>query len=337
MSVINDVLNQLEQRGIAVANVQSSVRPVRRVNEIGTEKWRWAASALVLLAAAAWAYQVWSGAHNLAHTRTQSAVGTATDNLPRVFEKAMPASRFSFELSSVPVSNLMRVKNTASPIAPVLAPSVGQVLQQTMPAQATFNAPTRAIKQTSPAQQADAEFRKAVQLMQQGRINEAIAGYEAALRLDAGHDAARQALVALLLENKRNGDAEQVLQEGLQNKPAHTGFAMLLARLQIEHEALDGAIATLEATLPYAGQQADFHAFYAALLQRKNRHQDAVTQYQIALQAMPNKATWLMGYGISLQALSHSEQAKAAYEHALATQTLSADLQTFVQGKLKGL
>ncbi len=193
------------------------------------------------------------------------------------------------------------------------------------------------MKQVSNAQQADAEYRKAAALMQQGRITEALTGYEAALRLDAGHDQARQALVALLLEGKRGADAERVLQEGLKNKPAQTGFAMLLARLQVERGAMEQAMATLEKSLPYADAQADYHAFLAALLQRQNRHKEAITHYQIVLQLAPNNGIWQMGYGISLQALQRNAEAKEAYKRALDTQTLSPDLQAFVQQKLKAL
>ena len=193
------------------------------------------------------------------------------------------------------------------------------------------------MKHVSPAQQADAEFRKAAALMQQGRIADALAGYEAALRLDAGHDAARQALVALLLEGKRGTDAERVLQERLNSKPDHTGFTMMLARLQVERGAVAEATATLEKALPYANSQADYQAFLAALLQRQNLNDEAIAHYQIALQLAPNNGIWLMGYGISLQAMQRNADAKDAFKHALDTQTLSPDLQAFVQQKIKGL
>ena len=193
------------------------------------------------------------------------------------------------------------------------------------------------MKHVSPAQQADAEFRKAAALMQQGRIADALAGYEAALRLDAGHDAARQALVALLLEGKRGTDAERVLQERLNSKPDHTGFTMMLARLQVERGAVAEATATLEKALPYANSQADYQAFLAALLQRQNRNDEAIAHYQIVLQLAPNNGIWLMGYGISLQAMQRNADAKDAFKQALDTQTLSPDLWAFVQQKLKGL
>ena len=193
------------------------------------------------------------------------------------------------------------------------------------------------MKQVSSAQQADAEFRRAAGLMQVGRIAEAMAGYEAALRLDAGHEAARQALVALLLEGKRNADAEKVLLEGLNSKPEHTGLTMLLARLQVERGALGQATATLEKSLPFADAQADYRAFLAALLQRQNRNEEAIAHYQIVLQHAPGNGVWLMGYGISLQAVQRNAEAKDAYKRALDTQTLSPELQAFVQQKLKGL
>lgn len=193
------------------------------------------------------------------------------------------------------------------------------------------------MKQVSPAQHAEAEFRKAVALMQQGHIADAMAGYEAVLRLDAGHDAARQALVALLLESKRGAYAERVLQDGLKNKPEHTGFAMLLARLQVERSAVDQAAATLEKSLPYANAQADYQAFYAALLQRQNRHKEAIAYYQVALQLAPDNGIWLMGYGISLQAMQRADDARDAFRRALESKTLNPELQAFVQQKLKGL
>jgi len=206
--------------------------------------------------------------------------------------------------------------------APVLAPG-GKLDKRT--------------RQASVQQQADNEFRKANGLMQQGHIDEALAGYEAALRLDASHDAARQAMVALLLESKRNDDAERVLKDGLKNNLKHSGFAMVLARLQVEREASWSALLTLQKTLPYASQQADYQAFVAALLQRLNRHKEAVVHYQKALQLSPNSGVWLMGQGISLQALQRKEEARDAFKRAIETRTLSEDLQAFVAQRLKEL
>lgn len=193
------------------------------------------------------------------------------------------------------------------------------------------------MKQISRAQQAEAEFRKGIELMQGGSSNDAMASYQAALQLDSGHDAARQALIALLLEEKRREEAERLLQSRLEERPQHSGFAMLLARLQVERGAPGEAQVTLERSLAYAETRADYQAFLAALQQRNNFHAEAVVHYQAALQLQPGNGAWLMGYGISLQALRRNAEAKAAYQQALDSKSLSADLQAFVQRKLKGL
>jgi len=193
------------------------------------------------------------------------------------------------------------------------------------------------IKPLSVQQQADNEFRKANGLLQQGHVDEALAGYEAALQLDADHDAARQALAILLLQNKRNADAEHVLQDGLKRNIKHSGFAMLLARIQLERDASWSALLTLQKTLPYAERKADYRAFVAALLQRLERHREAVAHFQAAVQLSPNSGVWWMGLGISLKATQRNEEARAAFKRAMDTNTLNADLQAFVAQQLREL
>ena len=186
-------------------------------------------------------------------------------------------------------------------------------------------------------QQGDNEYRRAYQLMRQGHNNEALAGFENAVKLYPGHELARQNMASLLLGNKRNAEAESVLQEGLQLNPQQAGFAMLLARLQVERNAVPLALETLQHTLPYAAKQPDYLAFVAALLQRQNRHKEAVDYYQKALQFKPQSGVWLMGLGISLRAEQRKEDARDAFKRALGTNSLSAELNDFVTQQLKEL
>lgn len=369
MSVINQVLNQLEQRGAQAGLEQVQVRavpPSRRQSALP-----WLLSGLALaLAFAGWQrlplrQRSEAVPRALPATRAApqvlaaSAVVTPPPEVPSeaLAEMTGPALHLSFELSSIPLPAVARlgVVQTANTAVPgnVVQPDKtahpadqavvlksdnlksppGQLVQANTPAKIA----AMPMKQVSPAQLADAEFAKAAAYMQQGRINEALAGYEATLRYYAAHDAARQALVALLLEGKRGADAERVLQEGLSRRPEQTGFAMLLARLQVERGAVEQATATLEKSLPYADAQADFQAFFAALLQRQRRHKEAINHYQIALQLTPGNGVWLMGFGISLQAVQRNVDAKDAYQRALDSNTLSPNLQAFVQQKLRGL
>ena len=189
------------------------------------------------------------------------------------------------------------------------------------------------LKTISPQQRAENEFAKANRAVQEGRTNDALAAYENALLADPTYKPARRAWAGLLVSLKRNAEAEQVLQKGLKHDLHDTYFAMLLARLQVERGDVPLALETLQRTLPYAGEQADYQSFVAALQQRQGRHEEAVAHYQIALKLVPNNGLWLMGMGISLQALQRKEEARDAYQRALASNNLSPQLQAYVQNQ----
>jgi MSHA biogenesis protein MshN len=189
--------------------------------------------------------------------------------------------------------------------------------------------------QEAAPQRAEGEYRHALTALQDGRMTEALAALEQTLKLDPGHDAARQTLVGLLIEAKRADDAIRHLQAGLALDPRQPALAMLLARLQIERGG--SGIDTLTRTLPYVGNNADYHAFLAGALQREQRHREAAEQYQAALRAAPANGVWWMGLGMSLQAEKRNAEALEAFQRARASGTLSVELQAFVERRLQML
>ena len=70
---------------------------------------------------------------------------------------------------------------------------------------------------------------------------------------------------------------------------------------------------TLEQGLPYANNNADYQSFLATLLQRANRHEDAISHYNSALAINSSAVNSLVGLGISLQALGKFENAQDAF------------------------
>jgi MSHA biogenesis protein MshN len=190
-------------------------------------------------------------------------------------------------------------------------------------------------RQESGSQRAEGEYRRALASLQDGRMAETVAALEQALKLDPGHDAARQTLVGLLIEAKRTDEAMRHLQAGLALDARQPALAMLLARLQIERGG--SGIETLQRTLPYAGNHADYHAFLAGALEREQRHREAAEQYQAALHAAPANGVWWMGLGMTLQADKRNAEALEAFQRARASGTLGPELQTFVDRRLQQL
>ena len=171
-------------------------------------------------------------------------------------------------------------------------------------------------------------------MLQQGRVAEARATLTQGLENDPFNHNARQLLVGLLVENKHNDEASNLLQEGVRLAPDQTGFVMALARLQMEAGDRKTALQTMEQGAKFAANDADYQGFYAALLQRDERHDEAVSHYLSALRSDPANTSWLVGIGISLQAQNKYADAREAFERAKQIGQLSPDLSDFVDQRL---
>ena len=190
---------------------------------------------------------------------------------------------------------------------------------------------------TSSHNRAESEFRRALNLVNQGRIAEGMDGLRRTLEIDPRHEAARQTLVALLLETKHVGEAAASLREGLALNSGNTGFAMLLARIMVESNDIPAALIVLQRHAAPVDRNADFHAFAAALYQRLDRHKEAIEQYQTALGLVPSAGVWWLGLGISFQAVGRPKDALEAFTRAKSAGNLGPDLVAFVDQRLRQL
>lgn len=186
-------------------------------------------------------------------------------------------------------------------------------------------------RQLTAFERAENAFRRGVTSLRSGRMAEAESQFREAIREDRSHLASQQALVGMLIDAGRYAHAEAVLAESLSINPRQPRRAMILARLQLEGGDLDLAIETLERARPYAGTDAMYLSFLGAVLQRADRHEEAVAQYRSALAFMPRNALWLMGLGISLRAVDRDGEAMQAFEDAAAIGSLEPGLQAYVE------
>ena len=93
----------------------------------------------------------------------------------------------------------------------------------------------------------------------------------------------------------------------------------------------------MQTTAPAAQSSPDYLARLAGLLQRQARHREAIDNYQAALRLAPGSGVWLMGLGISLQAVNRNSEAQEAFRRARSSNTLNPELQAFVDQRLKQL
>lgn len=350
MSLINQVLDRLEHRG-----VQNQIlgqlerrgapqlvwdRPERRINHASFSEtlvyaeplhansyWDWLKPALWgLLIVVIFIGLVLS----IRILRAQAA--EAANYEAALVAVGAPFSKLSMELGALPPAKTLH-ENKPSKMLKVVEPATAMSSPSAL-SNANAESP---LKLVSEVQRSDAEYRKALLLQQQGKDADALAGYDGALQLNPQNESARLASAALLTRLKRGDEAVKQLQAGLALMPTHLGFSMSLARVQLELGATDQAVATLRRNIEGAKGKAEYQAFFAALLQRQGAHQEAVEHYAVALKINPGNGAWWMGYGMSLQALLRVEEARVAYEKSIAARTLNAELTAYVEQKIKTL
>jgi len=223
-------------------------------------------------------------------------------------------------------------------------PGAARTLGLDLPAARVLPAPAGAAarlekreRPRAPVERAEAEFRRAVALLNQGRGAEAEEGFAAALELDRSHHAARQALVALHLEQGHLDAARRLLQESLAADPAQPAFAAALARILVERKDFSAAHDVLQAAAGAAGHNAEFQTLRGTVLQRLGRHREAVEAYQSALRVQDANVQAWIGLGISLEALERRPAAADAFRRALAAGPANPELKTFAEQRVRAL
>lgn len=334
MSVINQVLQDLDRRGVAVNVGEQTLASV----PARSRRWPWLVGALVVTLSAVWVIRSSASAPPLA-PGVSAPVAASTpapmNPKPAMARVVAPAASAVAAVKVQAASSVEKAKvEPAKSDVPISVPSPSQ--QIVAPASLPATLAPASGKKMNAQNQADAEYARAVMLVEQGRNDEAQTALTTTLKLDNGHREARTLLARLLIQARRSTEAERLLQDGLSLHPDASADAMLLARLRVERGEVNAALETLLAGAPHAQQKPDYRAFMGTLAQRLGRHEEAVTDYQAALQLAPDSAGWWVGLGISLQAAGREAEAKTAYQRALALGTLTPEMQRFAEQRLNG-
>ncbi|MGA9032411.1 MAG: tetratricopeptide repeat protein [Sulfuricaulis sp.] len=222
-------------------------------------------------------------------------------------------------------------KPAALDSAPKAAPALSPGTEEGSADSGVMN---KKLKPLSPDEQAESEYRQAVNLLQKGRAADAEKRLQAALNLSAVHTPSRELLAGLALQNGRWQEAQQILEQGIEKVPAYYPFALLLARIQIEHGTDQKALAVMEASRRAGAGSADYMAFLGELYRRAGDHAEAIKAYTEAIKLNPREGRSWIGMGISLEAARDWKNASDAYQRAVETGTLDDNLLKYANQRL---
>lgn len=146
---------------------------------------------------------------------------------------------------------------------------------------------------------------------------------------------ARESLVSSLLEAGHKARAYQLLQPGLLKQPDYLPFRELQARLLVSEGKIDEALEFLQKSAPAIESNPQYHAFIAALYERRGYSELAAHLYKQLLILQPSNGIWWMGLGISLENMGKEAEAKEAYLRADNTSGLNPELKAFVESRIQ--
>jgi MSHA biogenesis protein MshN len=351
MSVINQVLRDLEQRHASPGRKTLAKVPIRAVGvpDRGGRATVLAActAGLALTAVSIAAFHGWS----IPATATAAEAPTKRG---AVIALAAPAPAVTTVLSATPprarepaAKRPRGWSATGSPDAPPEPPVVGrtrvrepvvEIEPLAAPAAPSPAAGATAIdrqeRPLGPVERAENAFLAGIAALRNGHATDAETRFRAALDALPAHVGARQALLGLMLDSRRTVEAEALMRAGMTANPDQISFAMVAARLQAQRGDAVAAILTLESAQGPGSGHGDFVALHAAMLQRIGRHGEAAERYGVAIGLGNPMPVWYIGRAISLQQLGKDAEARASFRQAIDTGNLPPELRSFAERQL---
>ena len=280
-----------------------------------------------------------SAATEPAVSAAPAPVGTSTDASPTTAASlAQTSLRLDVELSAKPMPAEGSARKPVAEPKPsagtttALRPAVDALTK--LPRAATEASIDKQVRQPSPAERAEIDYRRGVLAQRQGNANEAVSAYRAALAEHPEHAAARQTLAALLIEAKRFDEAEELLRQGTELASVRMVSTLALARLKVERNQAPAALELLQKNAASGERSAEYQGFVGALLNRAGRAAEAVERYQAAARLAPGEGRWWAGLGIALDAAGKGPEAREAYLKARVLPGLPADLAQHAEQRL---
>ena len=355
MSVINKMLQDLDRRqALAGMGDAQIVRP-SATKGVGRE-WFWRILAFLLAALLAWmgwvAFQVLYLKPLATEAAYQAAASAKSQPAPKPAAPAPaspPAAPVAVAEAPKPGPETLRLavqietplrEREPEPVKPEAPKAEPVKVEAPKPAAVSPKPKPPVVDKRDLAPRAtdaaEPYFRRAVLLLNHGRVSEAEDQLIAALTADPAHQAARQTYVALLLEQSRTDAARRVLQDALAANPTQPTFALALARIHTEQRDYHAALEVMDGAGSIA-RNADFQALRGAVLQRLSRHGEAVEAYQSAIRGGSQPATTWVGFGISLEATGRKADAAQAYRRALAAGPIAPEAREYAEGRVRSL
>jgi MSHA biogenesis protein MshN len=266
---------------------------------------------------------------------TEPKPTAAPQKTARLTEQKQPETSQPITQQAPPVAHrpLPKIKAVATAPKPLKKVQKTQSVQTTDPEKVV----TIETVTLSPIELSEQYYAEGKIAEKQGSMAEAFKAYHRALELNEQGHSVREAIVTLLLSEKKYGQAVFFLTESLQKYPAHEDYALMLIKLYEHLNRPKEALNLLMSLPPSTENKLLMLKTRVKLAHKLGDFRLTEQTYRELVQLQPENAKWWFGLGHALDNQSKADLAISIYEHTLEMNALSAQTAQYTKKRLEDL
>jgi hypothetical protein len=136
----------------------------------------------------------------------------------------------------------------------------------------------------------------------------------------------RETYAKLLINQNSNAEASFVIDSGLAIAPNHAAYKKIKARLLLANNHVDEAVSLLISRAPAVGSDPEYHDLLATAQLANRDFENAIVTYTSLLRQNNLEGKWWYGIGAAYDSSGDASSAIQAYNQALLSANLSAQL-----------
>ena len=188
--------------------------------------------------------------------------------------------------------------------------------------------------QLTAVQLAQLKFNQGLELMAQGLVTQAQSLWQQGLQLQPDNHQARERLALSYFEDNRMKSVFEVLQQGINQYPLAHGLSFLKAKIQLQVNQDKQALATLNRPYRLESASDEMIELAGAIAQQLQVWPQAQLNYSALVKRQPGNHKWLMGLAISLDGQGKSSQAIVRYTQLIGFPGVSQLLSNYAQQRI---
>lgn len=280
---------------------------------------------------------------SLSNSPQVEATDASAETVPKSVSESAPVTPKVIQTAAVKPAKVSPTKDTEVEIvqtktaqAAIIAEStpesepVIRVAKETQQAEGVFSVSSNT-KSTSNNRMLEQQIQLS---LQNGDTPAAIKDLNELISLEPRNVSARKRLASLLFANGDPVRAAMLLHQGLQLNPEDSSMRLMQARLLFREKKNIQALALLKEHPKMVIADDELLSFRAALAEKQSDYQTSHEDYSTLLQRQPNNARWILGLAISQDKQKMHEQAVSNYRKVKSSNQLSAQVLSFVDGRL---